>query len=92
MSALNISDYKKIIRERMGDYRFSHSVNVAKEAKKLAKHYGAVEDAAESKGTCARGADGAGQVRRLCVLRDDVSRLCHYGRKVRRAGRCRKKY
>ena len=44
------------------------------------------------KGTCARGADGAGQVRRLCVLRDDVSRLCHYGRKVRRAGRCRKKY
>ena len=27
-----------------------------------------------------------------CVLRDDVSRLCHYGRKVRRAGRCRKKY
>ena len=35
MSALNISDYKKIIRERMGDYRFSHSVNVAKEAKKL---------------------------------------------------------
>ena len=53
---------------------------------------GAVEDAAESKGTCARGADGAGQVRRLCVLRDDVSRLCHYGRKVRRAGRCRKKY
>ena len=50
------------------------------------------EDAAESKGTCARGADGAGQVRRLCVLRNDVSRLCHYGRKVRRAGRCRKKY
>ena len=43
MSALNISDYKKIIRERMGDYRFSHSVNVAKEAKKLAKHYGADE-------------------------------------------------
>lgn len=32
------------------------------------------------------------RLRRLCVLRDDVSRLCHYGRKVRRAGRCRKKY
>lgn len=47
MSALNISDYKKIIRERMGDYRFSHSVNVAKEAKKLAKHYGADENKAE---------------------------------------------
>ena len=40
MSALNISDYKKIIRERMGDYRFNHSVNVSKEAKKLAKRYG----------------------------------------------------
>ena len=50
MSALNISDYKKIIRERMGDYRFSHSVNVAKEAKKLAKHYGADENKAEIAG------------------------------------------
>lgn len=52
MSALNISDYKKIIRERMGDYRFSHSVNVAKEAKKLAKHYGADENKAEIAGIC----------------------------------------
>lgn len=50
MSALNISDYKKIIRERMGDYRFSHSVNVAKEAKMLAKHYGADENKAEIAG------------------------------------------
>ena len=41
---------------------------------------------------CTDPEDGAGQVRRLRVLRDDVSRLCHYGRKVRRAGRCRKKY
>jgi predicted HD superfamily hydrolase involved in NAD metabolism len=48
--ALNISDYKKIISERMGDYRFSHSVNVAKEAKKLAKHYGADENKAEVAG------------------------------------------
>lgn len=47
---MNISDYKKIIRERMGDYRFSHSVNVAKEAKKLAKHYGADENKAEIAG------------------------------------------
>ena len=50
MRALNISDYKKIISERMGDYRFSHSVNVAKEAKKLAKHYGADENKAEVAG------------------------------------------
>ena len=34
----------------MGDYRFSHSVNVAKEAKKLAKHYGADENKAEIAG------------------------------------------
>lgn len=34
----------------MGDYRFNHSVNVAKEAKKLAKHYGADENKAEIAG------------------------------------------
>ena len=33
-------DYKKIIRELMGDYRYEHSVNVADEAVKLAKLYG----------------------------------------------------
>ena len=50
MRALNISDYKKIISERMGDYRFNHSVNVAKEAKKLARRYGGDEEKAEIAG------------------------------------------
>lgn len=36
----------------MDDYRFNHSVNVAKEAKKLAKHYGADENKAEIAGIC----------------------------------------
>ena len=34
------TDYKKIIRELMGDYRYEHSVNVADEAVKLAEMYG----------------------------------------------------
>ncbi len=34
------ADYKKIIRELMGDYRYEHSVNVSQEAVKLAKLYG----------------------------------------------------
>ena len=33
-------DYKKIIRELMGDYRYEHSVNVADEAVALAELYG----------------------------------------------------
>lgn len=50
MSILKCSDYKKIIREKMGDYRYNHSVNVAKEAKKLAKRFGADEEKAEIAG------------------------------------------
>lgn len=40
-NSLNINDYTQIIRQRMGDYRFIHSVNVAKAAVKLAEIYGA---------------------------------------------------
>ena len=36
-------DYRQIIREKMGDYRFTHSCNVAKEAVLLAKQYGGDE-------------------------------------------------
>ena len=36
-------DYQSIIRELMGDYRFTHSVNVAQEAVTLARLYGADE-------------------------------------------------
>lgn len=47
---MSVSDYKKIIRQMMGDYRYNHSLNVAKEAKKLAKIYGADEEKAQLAG------------------------------------------
>lgn len=43
---LSVNEYKKIIKARMGDYRYTHSVNVSKEARKLAKLYGADEEKA----------------------------------------------
>ena len=43
---MNIDSYKKIIKSRMSDYRYKHSVNVAKEAVRLAKKYGADEEKA----------------------------------------------
>lgn len=47
---MNLSDYKKIIRGKMGDFRYEHSVNVSKEAKKLARLYGANEEKAQLAG------------------------------------------
>jgi nicotinate-nucleotide adenylyltransferase len=41
-----VSDYKKIIKSRMSEYRYVHSVNVSQEAKRLAKLYGADEEKA----------------------------------------------
>ena len=43
---MNIDSYKKIMKSRMSDYRYKHSVNVAKEAVRLAKKYGADEEKA----------------------------------------------
>ncbi|MEE1061619.1 MAG: bis(5'-nucleosyl)-tetraphosphatase (symmetrical) YqeK [Ruminococcus sp.] len=43
---MNIDSYKKIIKSRMSEYRYKHSVNVAKEAVRLAKKYGADEEKA----------------------------------------------
>lgn len=43
---LNINEYKKIIKSKMGDYRYTHSVNVSEEAVRLAKKYGADEEKA----------------------------------------------
>lgn len=40
------TDYKAIVRSMMGDYRYEHSVNVAKEAVALAKLYGGDEEKA----------------------------------------------
>ncbi len=42
--------YKAIIRERLGDYRYHHSLCVADEAKRLAALYGADEDKAYTAG------------------------------------------
>ena len=43
---MNIDSYKKIIKSRMSEYRYKHSVNVSKEAVRLAKKYGANEEKA----------------------------------------------
>ena len=45
-------------------------------------HFGTLAYTAESKGSFPRGTDQAGRLRRLCILRNDVSRLRNYGRKV----------
>lgn len=47
---MNLNDYKKIIKEKMGDFRYEHSVNVSKEAKKLARLYGEDEEKAQLAG------------------------------------------
>lgn len=47
---MNIGDYMEIIRPRMSERRFIHSVNVSKEAKKLAQLYGADVEKAEIAG------------------------------------------
>lgn len=47
---MELDEYKKLIKTKMSDYRFTHSVNVSKEAKKLAKLYGADERKAEVAG------------------------------------------
>lgn len=46
----NINEYKNIIKERLSDYRFYHSLCVAECAKELAKKYGADEEKAEVAG------------------------------------------
>ena len=43
MQEYDYKDYKKIIREKMGDFRYTHSLNVAEEAVTLAKLYGGDE-------------------------------------------------
>ncbi len=46
----NIEELTKIIRERLSDYRFYHSLCVAESAKELARRYGADENKAEAAG------------------------------------------
>ena len=50
MIYLNINDYKQIIKPMMSEHRYIHSVNVSKEAKRLAKIYGADEEKAVTAG------------------------------------------
>lgn len=50
MTYLKTSEYKDFIRQKMGDYRFTHSVNVADEAVALAKIYGCDEELAYTAG------------------------------------------
>ena len=47
---MTIDDYKQIIKSRMGEKRYIHSVNVAKQAVHLAKKYGADVQKAETAG------------------------------------------
>ena len=44
------TDYKKLIRSMMGDYRYTHSLNVAEEAVELARLYGGDEQKAYTAG------------------------------------------
>lgn len=46
----NIQEYIKLIRSRLSDYRFYHSMCVAESAKELARRYGADEEKAEVAG------------------------------------------
>ena len=50
MSSAVMKDYKQIIRKRLGDYRYQHSVNVSKCAVQLAEKYGADPEKAQIAG------------------------------------------
>lgn len=47
---MNLTDYKAIIKPLLSEKRYQHSVNVAKEAVRLAKRYGADPEKAEVAG------------------------------------------
>lgn len=47
---MNLDEYKNLIKSKMSEHRFVHSINVSKEARKLAKIYGADAEKAEIAG------------------------------------------
>lgn len=47
---MSIEKYKKLIKSRMGEKRYIHSVNVSKEAVRLARLYGGDEEKAQTAG------------------------------------------
>ena len=60
--------YTQHIRERLGDYRFKHSVNVSKEAVRLAKLYGCDEEKAELAGLLHDVMKDAGKKEQLDII------------------------
>ena len=46
VTLVELNDYKKLIKQRMGETRFNHSLCVSEEAKRLANLYGADEEKA----------------------------------------------
>lgn len=46
VTLVELNDYKKLIKQRMGEKRFNHSLCVCEEAKRLASLYGADEEKA----------------------------------------------
>ena len=43
---MNLKQAKELVRSRLSDKRYEHTINVKKMAVKLAKHYGADEEQA----------------------------------------------
>ena len=60
--------YTQHIRERLGDYRFRHSVNVSKEAVRLAKKYGGDVEKAELAGLLHDVMKDAGKKEQLAII------------------------
>ena len=56
------------IRERLGDYRFKHSVNVSREAIRLARRYGGDEEKAELAGLLHDVMKDAGKKEQLAII------------------------
>ena len=60
--------YTQHIRERLGDYRFKHSVNVSREAIRLARRYGGDEEKAERAGLLHDVRKDAGKKEQLAII------------------------
>ncbi|MBQ1398542.1 MAG: bis(5'-nucleosyl)-tetraphosphatase (symmetrical) YqeK [Clostridia bacterium] len=60
--------YTQHIRERLGDYRFKHSVNVSREAIRLARRYGGDEEKAELAGLLHDVMKDAGKKEQLAII------------------------
>ena len=60
--------YTQHIRERLSDYRFRHSVNVSKEAVRLARKYGCDEGKAELAGLLHDVMKDAGKKEQLAII------------------------